>query len=464
MAGGLIFTDFIDNSGGVDCSDHEVNLKILLNGIVANGDMTIKQRNQLLVDMTDDVAALVLKNNYWQTQAINIALRQAIKNHDLYVRFIAFLESQGKLDRSIEYLPDDKTLLERKVQEKGLTAPELAVLLSYSKMMLKESILDSDVPEDTYLSGIISTAFPDIIRKKFHDAMEQHSLRRDIIATQLSNVIINKMGVTYVLRMQEETSASVGAVVRAYAIAHEIFSVGHTWQAIEALDYQVATEVQQKMMLGMSRLIRRATRWLLRNHRDLSDIQSIIALYQSGASSLQAALPDLLGGTAKEVYDDNVAYLSASGVPDALAVEVAVTGVSVAGLDIMSASREYDLAPASFAKCYFELGSKLDLAWLRTVIVGLPEENHWDALAKAALRDDVDTQQRQLAVNFMHAWQENPGLDVDTWLAKYPLQMNRWQRILLEIRGAGSAEFVKYAVAVRELIDLTDTTKVVATA
>lgn len=459
LQGGRIFTDFIDNSGGVDCSDHEVNLKILLNGIVANGDMTVKQRNQLLVDMTDNVAALVLKNNYWQTQAINIALTQAVKNHDLLVRFIESLESQGKLDREIEYLPDDKELLERKVQAKGLTAPEIAVLLSYSKITLKESILDSDVPEDPYLCRIISTAFPDIIREKFHDAMEQHSLRRDIIATQLSNVILNKMGITYVLRMQEETGVPVGAVVRAYAIAHEVFNVGHTWQAIEALDFQVSTDIQKKMMLGMSRLVRRATRWILRNHRDLSDIQSIINLYKAGASALQVALPDLLGGTAKDIYDSNIKYLTEAKVPDDLAVEVAVTGVLISGLDIMSASREYDLDTESFAKCYFELGAKLDLAWLRTEIVGLPEENHWDALAKAALRDDVDIQQRQLAVNFMHAIQDNPQLDVDAWLAAYPLQLNRWQRILLEIRGVGSTEYVKFAVTVRELIDLTAVTK-----
>jgi len=464
LNGGLIFTDFIDNSGGVDCSDHEVNLKILLNGIVANGDMTLKQRNQLLVQMTDNVAALVLKNNYWQTQAINIALRQTVKNHDLFVRFIYSLESQGKLDRAIEYLPDDKELLERKAKAKGLTAPELAVLLSYSKMTLKEAILDSDAPEDKYLSRIISTAFPDIIREKFHDAMEQHSLRRDIIATQLSNVIINKMGISYVLRMQEETGASVGSVVRAYAIAHEVFSVGHTWQAIEALDYLVATEVQQKMMLGMSRLLRRATRWLLRNHRDLSDIQQIINLYKKGTTSLSLALPALLGGTAKEIYDDNVHYLTTSKVPEALAIEVAVTGVSVAGLDIMAASREYDLEPATFAASYFELGTMLELGWLRTVIVGLPEENHWDALAKAALRDDVDTQQRQLAVNFMHATRITPELDMNTWLAQYPLQMSRWQRILLEMRSINSTEFVKYAVTVRELIDLTRTTQAKMTA
>lgn len=459
LKGGLIFTDFIDNSAGVDCSDHEVNLKILLNGIVVSGDLTMKQRNQLLVSMTDDVAALVLKNNYWQTQAINMALRQTVKNHDLFIRFINHLESQGKLDRAIEFLPDDKELLERKAQGKGLTAPEIAVLLSYSKMTLKEAILESDVPEDPYLSRIISTAFPHAIKEKFQEAMEHHSLRRDIIATQLSNVIINKMGITFVLRMQEETGVSVGAVVRAYAIAHEVFGVGHTWQAIEALDYQVAATVQQDMMLGMSRLLRRATRWLLRNHRDLSDIQSLITLYQEGASCLREVLPELLGGSAKETYDTNVAYMLSSKVPEALTIEVAVTGASVASLDIMAASREYTLDMQQFAESYFELGARLELGWLRAVIVALPEENHWDALAKAALRDDVDAQQRQLTVNYMQALLNEPGLTVSDWFAVYPIQTGRWQRILLEIRSANTTEFVKYAVAVRELIDLTAITR-----
>jgi len=457
LNGGRVLTDFIDNSAGVDCSDHEVNLKILLNKIVSNGDMTIKQRNALLAEMTDDVAALVLKNNYWQTQAISIALKQAYKNHDLYARFINVLEKSCGLDRTIEFLPSPKILQERKGHEQSLTAPEIAILLAYSKILLKEQILNSNVPEDTYLSRIINTAFPTIIREKYYDYMVEHSLRRDIIATQLANVIINKMGITYINRVQEETGATVSCIVRAYSIAHEVFNIGELWQSIEGLDYQVSSDLQIEMMLAVSRLVRRATRWLLRNHRDLSNIESVIDRYSFGVSRLEENLHLLLRGTAKEYFERHAARYIEGGVPGDIAKRIASCTAKFSVLDIISASQEHGLNPRVYAQIYFALGFKLELGWLRTNIIAQTEENHWDALAKAALRDDVDWQQRLLTVNVMLLYPDEVNVDdmVHSWLELHKDLVLRWHAMIIELRSSNTIEFVKYAVAVRELLDLT---------
>ncbi|MAZ39253.1 MAG: NAD-glutamate dehydrogenase [Legionellales bacterium] len=457
LNGGHIYTDFIDNSAGVDCSDHEVNLKILLNKIVANKAMNIEERNKLLAHMTDDVAKLVLKNNYWQTQAVSIALRQAYKNHDLYVRFIHLLEKNCDLNRTIEFLPDDKVLQERKGRGQSLTSPEICVLLAYSKILLKAEILSSNVPEDAYLSRVINTAFPEIIREKYHDYMINHSLRRDIIATQLANVIINKMGITYITRVQEETGASIDNIVRAYAIAHEIFNVGDLWESVEALDYQVSTNLQIDMMLAVSRLVRRATRWLLRNHRDLSDIQSVVELYADGVSQLEDNLHLLLRGTAKEYFEDHMNFYVEGGVSEDIAKRIAASTAKFSVLDIISASHEHNLDPRTYAQIYFALGYQLELGWLRANITGQTEENHWDALAKAALRDDVDWQQRLLTVNTMLLYPEIENIDsaVMQWIETHQHLVDRWKAMIIELRSSNTIEFVKYAVAVRELLDLT---------
>jgi len=457
LNGGRIYTDFIDNSAGVDCSDHEVNLKILLNTVVSNGDMTVKQRNVLLEEMTDNVASLVLKHNYWQTQAISIAQKQSLKNHDLYIRLMHTLEKTCGLDRLIECLPTDKMLLERKGRGQSLTAPEIAVLLAYSKILLKKDILGSDVPEDHYLSRIISTAFPSVINEKFHDYMVHHSLRRDIIATQLSNVIINKMGITYIGRVQEETGASIGKIVRAYAIAHEIFNIGELWLEIEGLDYQVAADIQIDMMLAVSRLIRRATRWLLRHHRDLSNIEAVIERYAYGVGQLEENVHLLLRGAAKEFFHEEVERYIDAKVPEVLAKRVAAGAAKFSVLDIISASLEHDFNPRIYAQVYFTLGSNLELGWLRANIVSQTEENHWDALAKAALRDDIDWQQRLLTINIMLMFpgSENINQMVTDWLELHQELVARWKEMLIELRSSNTIEFVKYAVAVRELLDLT---------
>src|SRR3990167_7560883 len=277
LNGGASNTDFIDNAGGVDCSDHEVNIKILLNEIVGSGDMTGKQRNKLLAEMTDAVGSLVLGNNYKQTQALSLAQRRARERIAEHRRLINALEAYGKRDRALEFLPTDEQLAERVASGQALTRAELSVLISYSKINLKESLLKSLVPDDEYLARDMQTAFPPLLTKKFPQAMSRHRLKREIVSTQIANDLVNHMGITFVQRLKESTGMSAANVAGAYVIVRDVFQLPHLWQQIEALDYQVPAELQLMLMDELMRLGRRATRWFLRSRRNELDAARDVA-------------------------------------------------------------------------------------------------------------------------------------------------------------------------------------------
>ncbi|MBB72793.1 MAG: NAD-glutamate dehydrogenase [Legionellales bacterium] len=466
LNGGKIYTDFVDNSAGVDCSDHEVNIKILLNDVVSNGDMTVKQRNQLLASMTDEVATLVLKNNYYQTQAISIAAAQAYKNTDLYLRFIDELAKEGRLDREIEFLPDEKELLERKSQDKGLTPPEIAVLMAYSKIKLKEDILNSDLPEDHYLCQYIKTAFPKVLHDEYKDYIHNHSLRREIIATQLSNMIVNDMGLTFVSRVQDETGASVSAIVRAYVISRSVFSMSESWRDIQTLDYQIDSDIQIEMMLSFGRLIRRATRWIIRRYSDLSDIPAIVKNYTPGVSLLYKNLFGLLSGAGKKHFDELYDHYVEANVPEKTARRMASSEAMFSALDIVAACNTYGFKAKNVAIVYFLLGAKLELAWFRGQVKDYKAETHWDSLAKAAYRDDIDWQQRELTISVLRAAGDVEVGDVERceevieeWVSMHSGLVQRWHRMITELRSTTSIDFVMLSVAIKELLDLTQASR-----
>ncbi|MGH2405716.1 MAG: NAD-glutamate dehydrogenase domain-containing protein, partial [bacterium] len=277
LRGGLINTDAIDNSAGVDCSDHEVNIKILLDAVVAAGDMTDKQRITLLAEMTNEVAELVLRDNVGQTRALSNARAQAASMLDVHARYIASLEQMGRLDRAIEFLPTADALAERKAAGLGLTTPELAVLLAYTKIALFDVLVASDVPEDPYLSAELERYFPTPLRQRFRDRMQGHRLRREIIATSVTNTMVNQAGISFAFRLTEETTAAAPDIARAHAIAREVFAMPALWAEMEALDTRVAADTQTAMILEGRRLVERATRWLLRNRRPPFDIAAAIS-------------------------------------------------------------------------------------------------------------------------------------------------------------------------------------------
>jgi glutamate dehydrogenase len=457
LSNGLIYTDFIDNSAGVDCSDHEVNIKILLNGVVAAGRMSLKQRNQLLAEMTEEVGRLVLRDNYYQTQALNLAALQATENMDLYIRYMDEQTRQGKLERTLEFLPDNKTMLERKVTGKGLTRSELAVLLAYCKINIKHQILDSKLLEEPYLACAVEAEFPVPLRRRYKAEMAKHSLWREIVATQLSNQMVNDMGITFVHRLHDETGAPLSAVVRAYTVAKVVFDMPELMSLLESLDYKIPVDIQCKMMTKVSRLVRRATRWFLRNRRAYLDIESTIEHFTAGVAALYDRLPKLLPSSLSAKFEELRQEYIDAGVPSKLAGRIAISSAMFSVLDIIDTATENELNIDEVATVYFALDEHLGLNWFREQISNHPVTNHWDALARAALRDDIDWQQRGLTIGVLRSSSSDQNYDarIQAWLQKHRPLIERWEQMVTELRAATHLEFLMFSVAVRELLDLT---------
>ncbi|MDI3397956.1 NAD-glutamate dehydrogenase [Pseudomonas sp. V88_4] len=456
LNGGGSNTDFIDNAGGVDCSDHEVNIKILLNEVVQAGDMTDKQRNQLLASMTDEVGGLVLGNNYKQTQALSLAARRAYARIAEYKRLMGDLEGRGKLDRAIEFLPTEEQLAERVAEGHGLTRPELSVLISYSKIDLKEQLLSSLVPDDDYLTRDMETAFPPTLVSKFSEAMRRHRLKREIVSTQIANDLVNHMGITFVQRLKESTGMTPANVAGAYVIVRDIFHLPHWFRQIEALDYQVSADVQLELMDELMRLGRRATRWFLRARRNEQNAARDVAHFGPHLKELGLKLDELLSGEIRENWQERYQAYVAAGVPELLARMVAGTTHLYTLLPIIEAADVTGQDPAEVAKAYFAVGSALDITWYISQISALPVENNWQALAREAFRDDVDWQQRAITIAVLQAG--GGDSDVETrlalWMKQNDAMIERWRAMLVEIRAASGTDYAMYAVANRELNDV----------
>ena len=454
--GGRCNTDFIDNAGGVDCSDHEVNIKILLNSVVERGDLTAKHRNRLLEEMTDNVAELVLQNNYLQTQAISLAESESARRIGEYRRFIERLEDNGRLDRALEFLPSDEELVERRADGLGLTRPELSVLVSYSKAILKEQLGASDVHTDSYLARAMEGAFPPRILEEYGEEIHGHGLRREIIATQIANDMINRVGVSFVGRLVVSTGATTPEVARAYVTARDIFGLQRQWQAIEDLDYEVDSEVQSDIMAELVRLMRRASRWLLRNRRTQLDPAQAIAEFQPGVEELESALPGLLTGAAEEAVRTRYQELTARNVSSELAQFVAGSQYLYAAMGIIEASRGTEATAMEVAELYFRLGEKLDLDWFAAQVTATKVENEWQALARDTYLEDLEWQQRSLAVGALkHICEKRDAeLCIGRWMEQESVLINRWQNMLTELHAAPAPDFAMFAVANRELLDL----------
>ena len=456
LNGGGSNTDFIDNAGGVDCSDHEVNIKILLNEVVQAGDMTEKQRNQLLGSMTDEVGGLVLGNNYKQTQALSLAARRAVERIAEYKRLMSDLEARGKLDRAIEFLPSEEQLVERVAAGQGLTRAELSVLISYSKIDLKAALLESKVPDDEYLTRDMETAFPPMLVSKFADAMRRHRLKREIVSTQIANDLVNHMGITFVQRLKESTGMSPANVAGAYVIVRDIFHLPHWFRQIEALDYKLSAETQLELMDELMRLGRRATRWFLRSRRNEQDAARDVAHFGPHLAALGLKLDELLEGPTREVWQARYQAYVQAGVPELLARMVAGTTHLYTLLPIIEAADVSGHDAAEVAKAYFAVGSELDLTWYSQQISDLRVSNNWQAQARETFRDDVDWQQRAITISVLKLADAPQDMEarVALWLERNASMAERWRSMLVEIRAASGTDYAMYAVANRELMDL----------
>ncbi len=458
--GGAMNTDFIDNSAGVDCSDHEVNIKILLNGIVASGDMTVKQRNALLVDMTDDVSRLVLMNNYRQTQAISLAEIDVRNKMEEYRRFMEYLETQGKLDRAIEFLPTDEELVEREAAGKTLTRPELSLLVSYSKSDLKEALITSDIIDDPYLVHELNTAFPKVLVDKFSDAITQHHLRSDIISTQIANRLINMMGITFVHRILQTTRGAAAEIARAFLVSRDVFSIEKYWEQAEVLDDKVPSELQMQMMTSMTKLVRRATRWFLRVKRQNLITAQCVTHYRPRVQSFIGCFAEYLGEQEQKEFAGKLARLSQYQIPEELAIVVAGHRYLLSALPVIQASDQTGQPLDKVARVYFSIGQRLELDWYNGALGAFEANNHWQSLATDSIRDELNWEQRELTIALMMMPDATGNLDkhLDQWIMQQHVFVTRWQDILGEIRSASEPDLAMFTVANRELLDLVQAT------
>jgi glutamate dehydrogenase len=455
LTGGMLNTDAIDNSAGVDCSDHEVNIKILFNGMVAAGDMTNKQRNQLLEEMTDEVAELVLDNNRSQTEAISVAAFNSEKNVQMHFRIMEHLEEHANLDRVIEFLPNDEDLIARQQKGKGLTRPEIAVLLAYGKTLIKGEILASDVPEDDYIAEDMTTAFPELIRTQYREQLFTHRLKRELIAMQISNVVVNDMGLGFINRLQDETGAATPEVIRCYIASREIFQAKAFRESINSLDFIIPANVQAQMTHELNRLVRRGARWFLRHHVGKLDVAKTVEQFKPKVQKVREGFRRLHGST--EDYIRSYAQkLIEQKVPEEIAIATAQMSAMFSSLDIVDAATYYDLPIDSVIGAYYAVGACLELGWFREQIKLHPVTSNWDALARAAIRDDLDRQQRNLTVAIMLMKSDEVEIEaqIEAWLAQHKIFVGRWRRMITDLKALKTKDFTMYSVALRELMEL----------
>ena len=450
-AGGRINTDFIDNSAGVDTSDHEVNIKILLDRVVANGDLTGKQRNDLLASMTDEVGELVLVDNYEQNIALANAEAQAPGLLHVHEDWVRRLERRGLLNRDLEFLPSRKQVAERIERKRGLTAPELSVLLAYTKIVLADELLESDLPDDPFLRGELFSYFPSKMRHGYRPQMNDHPLRREIIVTQIVNELVNGAGITYFHRLSGETNASAEEITRANFLAREIYGSPALLEEISTYDNKIDAPVQTRMRIEARTLVERASRWLLNNRRAPMDSEAVVDYFGVVTQQVMRALPELLTGRELDAFESRRKELVAASVPDELATNVAVLPPAYAILGVIDTAKRDGLDPVEVARVHFALGERLGLSILVTRILALPRNDRWQTMARAALRDELHTVHAQLTAQVLAetASGDHAPRRVADWEEQDQVAVTRAVSTLAEICSDDRADLARLSVGLR---------------
>jgi glutamate dehydrogenase len=460
LSGGVSLTDFIDNSAGVDCSDHEVNFKILLNKLAADGQLTASKRSSLLEAMTDEVSRLVLANNYSQVQAIGVAYSQVNLRANEYIGLIGFLESRAGLNRKLEFLPYEDQWEERAAKSEELTRPELSVLTSYMKMHLKSELLAADFLHDDYLLPYLYRAFPEKLPRSYIKHMEQHQLRAEIIATQLANVLVNLFGPSFFYRMEESTDANICEIVKAVVIAKDLFRVEDYWQQIEALDYKVDADIQNEMMLQLMRLTRRVTRWLLRNRRGRLEFRSTIDVFSKAVNMTVRLLPRKLPSELHGNWQVTNRYYLDKGVPEELARFIALTDYLHSLVGVVEVSLSHKVTCNMVLDIYYAVGEHLRLDWLGQLISELGVSNYWEALARETFQDDLGWQQRALTCNVIDSMGKKARVKstISSWGRQHAEHIERLQEMLVQLQREGQSDYPMFSVVLRELLNLAQCT------
>jgi glutamate dehydrogenase len=443
-------TDAIDNSAGVDTSDHEVNIKILLDRVAQRGDLDHEARNALLQAMTDDVGAHVLRDNYEQNVLLGNARAQAASMLTVHQRFVRELERRGELDRGLEFLPTDAEIDARHAAHEGLTSPELSVLVAYSKLTLDAALQDSAVADEPWSQSLLRGYFPPPLVEEYGDRLADHPLRREITVSVLANAIVNRGGITFAFRACEETGAAPADVARAYAVAREVFGLQGLWDRIESLDAQVPTSAQTVLFLECRRLLDRATRWLLQERRTTVDVLAEIEHF-SPVARVTPLVPKYLRGVEHERYERRIAEFVDAGAPADLAAEVASLLDVFSLLDICEIAASSQESPESVAELYFALSERFEVDRMLNRITALPRDDRWSALARMSLRYDLYSALGSLTRSVQRA--SNGVLDPDeriaAWESSNAEGLSRSRATLDEITAGDTSDLASLSVALR---------------
>ena len=445
--GGLIFTDAIDNSAGVNCSDHEVNIKILLNQLVEKGEMDVKTRNRLLESMTDEVTRLVLRQNYQQPQAISISRQDKSLLTD-HIRIMLHMEKTGQLNRELEFLPNDKELERRLIAGESLYDPELAVMLAYSKIEVFNELIDSNLPDASFFQYDLALYFPTTLRKKFVSAMKTHRLRREIIATFITNSILNHMGSIFIHRTKEGSGQSTEQVVLAYCAARNIFNARHYWGKIDKLDNIIDAKLQNDLHMRIRSLLDKASNWLLSRRRDNINIEILQKEFKD-IGIVAEQLPKVLATKTVEVTEKEAQSLINQAIPKDLAHELAYMPHIVNAMDIIDLAKKHQLSIASVTACYFGIADRLSVRWLSQSINSLYNNDYWRRRACHSLMNNLNNHVASVTEQVIML-NKNANKALDAWSEKNAGLMQNYRESLEEIRK-GDIDLSRLSVLIGEV-------------
>ncbi len=449
LHGVRVNTDAIDNSAGVDCSDHEVNIKIALDAVVDDGDLTVKQRNEMLAAMTDDVARLVLRDNYEQNVLLGNARQQAGGMMSVHQRFVRTL---GELERELEALPGDSEMAERVESGAGLTSPEFSVLVAYAKMSLTDAVLATGLPDEPWFERSLHGYFPQQLVDRYGDRLGSHPLRRQIITTSVVNDLVNRGGITFAYRAMEETGASADQVVRAYVVCREVFGLRSYVEAVEDLDVEVSTDVQAELYLEFRRLLDRSVRWFLQNRRDDVDTGEEIERYAATAERWRGRMAELLTGSELERLHSRAGDLTGRGVPEGLALRWSGLLDEFSLLDVVDIAATTDAAADDVLPLYFTLSERYQADALLHRIAELRRSNRWEALARAALRDDLYSVLEMLTRSVLDTTGEGEPVErIAAWEKANASQLARAQQTIDDVRRLDHGDLASLQVVLRLL-------------
>ena len=454
LAGGRINTDAMDNSAGVDCSDHEVNIKIALTAALRSKKITLEERNKILESMTDEVAHLVLSDNRLQTQAVSIALSQGVSAIGEQAQFLNKLEKSGLLNRKIEFLPSKKEIEKKQADRISLTRPELCVMLAYSKMDIYNALLSSNLVKDKYFEHELMEYFPRIMQEKFAEEILSHQLRNEIIATQITNFVVNRIGITFVNQICQDSGFSIPDVVKNLIIACDSFRLREVWEDVEKLDGKVSSNIQMQMFLSGNKLLERSVTWLLRNQAK-GDVSAIVTRFRKIADELSGVLSQVLAQASRDSFERKIERYCLNNVDRKLASKIASMDPVASAFDIaeISAASNFDLK--TIAKIYFAVGTRFSLKWLRTRVSNLALDNYWQKLSSKTILEDFYSYQMRIAKSIVEFSCNDKNLceinSLEKWIKEIDFLVERFDNFISDLKDQANPDLAVFIVALNRL-------------